>query len=452
MNIEVVILAAGKGSRMYSASPKVLQKLAGTSLISRVVKTAQSVGARKPVVVTGYEAKQVEKHLHSENISFVKQKEQLGTAHAVSVAVPKLKTDSIVVILYGDVPCIEVETIKVLISKVSSDTIGLLTVNIDSPGGYGRIVRDSNNSVQEIVEQKDASPDQLRINEVNTGVIALTDAQLKFLLPKINNQNAQKEYYLTDIIKLARASGLAVKTVSPSQLIEVQGVNDKKQLSNLERSYQLMQAQNLMDSGTTIADPNRFDQRGTLSAGADCFIDINCIFEGENVLGSEVHIEPNCLIIDSEIADGARIKANSIIEKSHVHENSTIGPYARLRPDTKVMPNAKVGNFVEIKNSMIGDGSKVNHLAYVGDAILERDVNIGAGTITCNYDGTSKHKTSIGENVFIGSNSTLVAPVHIKDGAFVGAGSTITIDVPNNCLGIGRSKQKNIENWQRPKK
>ena len=266
---------------------------------------------------------------------------------------------------------------------------------------------------------------------------------------KINNQNAQKEYYLTDIIKLARTSGLEVKTVSPSQLIEVQGVNDKKQLSNLERSYQLIQAQNLMDSGTTIADPNRFDQRGTLSAGADCFIDINCIFEGKNVLGSEVHIESNCLIIDSKIADGARIKANSIIEKSHVHENSTIGPYARLRPDTKVMPNAKVGNFVEIKNSVIGDGSKVNHLAYIGDTHIGKSVNVGAGTITCNYDGVKKSKTKIKDNVFIGSNSSLVAPLTINENSVIGAGSVITKNVRKKSLALTRALQTEVKNYKR---
>ena len=397
-------------------------------------------------------ADQVKNHIAGENIFFTEQTEQLGTAHAVSVALPELEDDSVVIILYGDVPLVGKDTIRKLINVVASDTIGLLTIVLEDPAGYGRIVRDANGAVTEIIEHKDASQDQLKIREINTGVIAIMARHLRTLVPLVDNNNKQKEFYLTDIIKLAKTKGITINTVSPKSPIEVQGVNDKKQLSELERSFQKNQADKLLEKGVTIVDPKRFDLRGSLQTGKDCLIDINCVFEGDVRIGNGVHIEPNCIIKDSCVEDGVCIKANSIIEDSEISTNAIVGPFARLRPGSKIMAEAKVGNFVEIKNSQIGLNSKVNHLAYVGDSLLGSEVNIGAGTITCNYDGADKHQTIIDSNVFVGSNSTLVAPVHIRDGAFIGAGSTITSEVPVDSLGIGRARQKNITGWKKPNK
>ena len=397
-------------------------------------------------------ADQVKNHIAGKNIIFTEQAEQLGTAHAVSMALPELQNDSVVIILYGDVPLVGKDTIRELINVVASDTIGLLTVALEDPAGYGRIVRDANGAVTEIIEHKDASQDQLKIREINTGVIAIMARHLRTLVPLVDNNNKQKEFYLTDIIKLAKTKGITINTVSPKSPIEVQGVNDKKQLSELERSFQKNQAEKLLEKGVTIVDPKRFDLRGSLQTGKDCLIDINCVFEGDVRIGNDVHIEPNCIIKDSCVEDGVRIKANSIIEDSEISTNAIVGPFARLRPGSKIMAEAKVGNFVEIKNSQIGLNSKVNHLAYVGDSLLGSEVNIGAGTITCNYDGADKHQTIIDSNVFVGSNSTLVAPVHIRDGAFIGAGSTITSEVPVDSLGIGRARQKNITGWKKPNK
>ena len=397
-------------------------------------------------------ADQVKHHIAGKNIIFTEQAEQLGTAHAVSMALPELQDDSVVIILYGDVPLVGKDTIRKLINVVASDTIGLLTVALEDPAGYGRIVRDANGAVTEIIEHKDASQDQLKIREINTGVIAIMARHLRTLVPLVDNNNRQKEFYLTDIIKLAKTKGITINTVSPKSPIEVQGVNDKKQLSELERSFQKNQAEKLLEKGVTIVDPKRFDLRGSLQTGKDCLIDINCVFEGDVRIGNDVHIEPNCIIKDSCVEDGVRIKANSIIEDSEISTNAIVGPFARLRPGSKIMAKAKVGNFVEIKNSQIGLNSKVNHLAYVGDSLLGSEVNIGAGTITCNYDGADKHQTIIDSNVFVGSNSTLIAPVHIRDGAFIGAGSTITSEVPVDSLGIGRARQKNITGWKKPNK
>lgn len=452
MKTEAIVLAAGQGRRMNSSKPKVLQKLAGTSLINHVIQSLQTISVSKTIVVTGHMADQVKHHIAGKNIIFTEQAEQLGTAHAVSMALPELQDDSVVIILYGDVPLVGKDTIRKLINVVASDTIGLLTVALEDPAGYGRIVRDANGAVTEIIEHKDASQDQLKIREINTGVIAIMARHLRTLVPLVDNNNRQKEFYLTDIIKLAKTKGITINTVSPKSPIEVQGVNDKKQLSELERSFQKNQAEKLLEKGVTIVDPKRFDLRGSLQTGKDCLIDINCVFEGDVRIGNDVHIEPNCIIKDSCVEDGVRIKANSIIEDSEISTNAIVGPFARLRPGSKIMAKAKVGNFVEIKNSQIGLNSKVNHLAYVGDSLLGSEVNIGAGTITCNYDGADKHQTIIDSNVFVGSNSTLVAPVHIRDGAFIGAGSTITSEVPVDSLGIGRARQKNITGWKKPNK
>ncbi len=452
MKTEAIVLAAGQGRRMYSSMPKVLQKLAGTSLITHVIQSLQTISVSKTIVVTGHMADEVKHHIAGKNIIFTEQAEQLGTAHAVSTALPELQDDSVVIILYGDVPLVGKDTIRKLINVVASDTIGLLTVALEDPAGYGRILRDAEGAVTEIIEHKDASQDQLKIREINTGVIAIMARHLRTLVPLVDNNNRQKEFYLTDIIKLAKTKGININTVSPKSPIEVQGVNDKKQLSELERSFQKNQAEKLLKTGVTIVDPKRFDLRGSLQTGKDCVIDINCVFEGDVRIGNGVHIEPNCIIKDSCLEDGVRIKANSIIEDSEISTNAIIGPFARLRSGSKIMAKAKVGNFVEIKNSQIGLNSKVNHLAYVGDSLLGSEVNIGAGTITCNYDGADKHQTVIDSNVFIGSNSTLVAPVHIRDGAFIGAGSTITSEVPVDSLGIGRARQKNITGWKKPNK
>ena len=452
MNTDIVILAAGKGTRMQSSLPKVLHSLAGRPMLSHVLAAADSVANANKIIVTGHGAAQVEEAMAHSGSTFVQQIEQLGTAHAVQMAIPHIREDAHVLILYGDVPLITPTTIEKMLKAVSPSTLGLLTIQLDDPMGYGRIVRNPAGDIESIVEQKDANAEQLKINEVNTGVLALGAGQLNKWLPQIDNNNAQQEYYLTDLIALARKDGCSVISVNPASATEVEGVNNRVQLSQLERAYQLQQAEQLMLSGTSLADPARFDQRGELSAGTDNRIDVNCLFEGKVTLGSNVSIGPNCHIIDSSIGDGVEIKANTVIESSHIGDNAVLGPFARIRPGTQLGKNTKVGNFVETKKALVGDGSKINHLSYVGDAELGEKVNVGAGTITCNYDGVNKHKTQIGDGAFVGSNSTLVAPVKIGDQGFVAAGSTLTQDVSPNTLGVSRAKQRNIEGWKRPTK
>jgi bifunctional UDP-N-acetylglucosamine pyrophosphorylase/glucosamine-1-phosphate N-acetyltransferase len=449
---DIIILAAGKGTRMRSSLPKVLHPIAGKPLLGHVLTAAKTVKAAKPIVVTGFGADQVERTMANEVEVFVPQPQQLGTAHAVQCALPHLRENSKVLVLYGDVPLITAETIGKMLDTVTADQMGLLTVTLDDPTGYGRIIRDADNNISAIVEQKDASAEQLKVSEVNTGVMALTSHQLMSWLPQIDNKNAQGEYYLTDLIAIANTAGVRVQSIQPKSPNEVEGVNNRVQLSQLERAHQRENAQKLMESGTSLADPERFDQRGELRVGTDNFIDINCIFEGDVQLGSNVHIGPNCQIINSTIGDGVEIKASTIIEDSVVGNNAILGPFARLRPGTELADNTKIGNFVETKKARVGAGSKINHLSYVGDAELGEGVNVGAGTITCNYDGANKFKTTIGDNSFVGSNSTLVAPVNISDKSFVGAGSTITKDTEENSLAISRAKQRNIEGWQRPTK
>lgn len=449
---DIVILAAGKGTRMQSALPKVLHQLAGQPMLAHVLAAADTVANGKKIVVTGHGAEQVEQATATSDSIFVQQTEQLGTAHAVKMAVPHLRADAKVLILYGDVPLISPDTISKMLTAVSAKNISLLTINLDNPMGYGRIVRNQAGEIDSIIEQKDASPEQLAIKEINTGVLALGASQLCEWLPQIGNNNAQGEYYLTDLIALARANGYNITSIQPTSATEVEGVNNRIQLSQLERAHQLQLAEALMLSGTTLADPNRFDQRGKLSAGTDNFIDVNCIFEGQVHLGSGVRIGPNCHIIDSIIGDGVEIKSNTVIESADIGNYATLGPFARIRPGTKLGKNTKVGNFVETKKTIVGDGSKINHLSYVGDAELGENVNVGAGTITCNYDGVNKHKTDIGGGAFIGSNSTLIAPVKIGEQGFVAAGSTVTQDVSASALAVSRSKQRNIEGWKRPTK
>jgi len=450
--VNFVILAAGKGTRMRSAIPKVLHKVSGRSMLGHVVAAVESLGKAKKIIVTGHGAEQVEQQFKSPTTIFTQQKEQLGTGHAVQMAIPALCSDAVVIVLYGDVPLIRPSTIEKILDVVTETTMGLLTINLENPQGYGRIVRNGQQEITEIIEQKDASVEQLKITEVNTGVLALRSTQLREWLPQITNNNAQGEYYLTDLVAIARAEGVEVISVNPESATEVEGVNNRIQLSQLERAHQRQLAEVLMESGTSLADPARFDQRGELNAGTDNFIDINCVFNGSVTIGSNVSIGANCQISDSTIGDGVSILPNTIIESSVVGDRAVIGPFARLRPGTELGSDTKVGNFVETKKAVVGKGSKINHLSYVGDAQLGENVNIGAGTITCNYDGVSKHKTDLGDGVFVGSNSTLVAPIKVDKGGFVAAGSTVTSEVPSDSLAVGRAKQRNIKGWKRPTK
>ena len=450
--VNFVILAAGKGTRMRSSLPKVLHKLSGRSMLGHVVAAVESLGKAKKIIVTGHGAEQVEQQFKSPKTIFTQQKEQLGTGHAVHMSVPELCSDAVVIVLYGDVPLIRPATIQKILAVVTESTMGLLTINLDQPTGYGRIVRNTKGDITEIIEQKDASVEQLKITEVNTGVLALQSSQLSDWLPKITNNNAQGEYYLTDLVVIAREAGVEIISVNPESATEVDGVNNRVQLSQLERAHQRQLAEVLMESGTSLADPARFDQRGELSAGTDNFIDINCVFNGSVTIGSNVSIGANCQISDSTIGDGVSILPNTIIESSVVGDRAVVGPFARLRPGTKMESDTKVGNFVETKKTLVGKGSKINHLSYVGDAQLGENVNIGAGTITCNYDGVSKHKTDLGDGVFVGSNSTLVAPIKVDKGGFIAAGSTVTTEVPSDSLAVGRAKQRNIKGWKRPTK
>jgi bifunctional UDP-N-acetylglucosamine pyrophosphorylase/glucosamine-1-phosphate N-acetyltransferase len=449
---DIVVLAAGKGTRMKSLLPKVLHKLAGKPMLGHVLDAANAVGDSKKIIVTGHGAEAVRAIYTDPSISMVEQAEQLGTGHAVHMALPELRANSKVVILYGDVPLITPDTISQMLDAVDDKSIGLLTIQLSNPQGYGRIIRDADGKIEAIVEQKDANPEQLMVDEVNTGVMSLTSEQLAEWLPLIDNNNAQGEYYLTDLISIARKAGYSINGIQPSSVAEVEGINNRQQLAALERTYQAQLAEALMVSGTSLADPARFDQRGTLQAGTDNFFDVNCVFEGDVKIGSGVSIGPNCHIINSTIGDDVEIKANTVIDQSTIGDRAVLGPFARIRPGTVLGSDTKVGNFVETKKAIVGNGSKINHLSYVGDAQLGEKVNIGAGTITCNYDGVNKYKTEIGDNSFIGSNSTLVAPLTIGNEGFVAAGSTVTVEVPAESLAVGRTKQRNIEGWKRPTK
>ena len=450
--LEIVILAAGKGTRMRSDHPKVMHLLAGKPFLEHVLDCAETLKPQKIHVVVGHGAEQVKQYFCHQDLNFVHQTEQLGTGHAVQQAMPSVSPESTVLILYGDVPLISHDTLAHLVSQVSSDSMALLTVQLDNPQGYGRILRDDKGSAIGIVEQKDATKEQLTIDEVNTGVMAVPAVLLNEWLPTLKNTNVQGEYYLTDIVALASEQNIAVNTASAASESEVLGVNNRMQQAQLERCYQMSVAQSLMESGATLMDPNRLDVRGDLTVGKDCVIDINCVFEGQVKLGDNVSIGPNCIIQNSSIGDGCDIKANSIIEDSQLQNNCSVGPFARLRPGTILERQAKIGNFVETKKAHIGEGSKVNHLSYVGDAIIGKAVNIGAGTITCNYDGVNKSLTEIEDNVFIGSNTALVAPVKISKDATIGAGSTITKSVADKQLAVARQRQINIDGWQRPVK
>jgi bifunctional UDP-N-acetylglucosamine pyrophosphorylase/glucosamine-1-phosphate N-acetyltransferase len=451
MSLDIVILAAGQGTRMRSALPKVLHPVAGKSMLGHVIDTARLLKPQGIHVVIGHGAERVRELLAADDLNFVLQSEQLGTGHAVAQALPALSAER-VLILYGDVPLIEVETLQRLLQQVSEQQLGLLTVNLNDPTGYGRIVRDEAGVVKAIVEHKDASAEQRLISEGNTGILAVPGKKLGDWLGRLSNSNAQGEYYLTDVIAMAVADGLVVATEQAADEMEVLGANDRIQLAQLERHYQYRAARRLMVQGVTLIDPARFDLRGELTVGRDVSIDINVIFEGQVVIEDGVQIGPNCVIKNSILRKGAIIKANSHLEGAEVGEGADCGPFARLRPGSVLGAKAHVGNFVELKNAKLGEGAKAGHLSYLGDAEIGARTNIGAGTITCNYDGANKFRTVLGEDVFIGSNSALVAPVTLGDRATTGAGSVITSDVPANTLAVGRAKQRNIEGWKRPKK
>lgn len=452
MKLDVVILAAGQGTRMKSKLPKVLHPLAGKSLLAHVIDNAQQLAADQLHVVVGHGGDEVKRQLNEANANWITQQQQLGTGHAVAQALPGIADDSVTLVLYGDVPLTSPATLNNLLQRVDANTLALLTVNLEDPSGYGRIIRDSKNNVQAIVEQKDASQDQLQICEANTGILAVSSKKLKEWLPQLSSDNAQGEYYLTDTIAMAVAEGMDVAAVLATTEQEVQGVNSRAQLAALERWYQLQLANELMASGVTLADPERIDIRGELSAGQDVFIDANVLFEGKVSVGADVSIGPNVVIKNSTLADGVVIHENCVIENAVIDSNCQIGPFARLRPGTELAENAKIGNFVETKKASIGRGSKVNHLSYVGDAELGADVNVGAGTITCNYDGANKFKTEIGDGVFIGSNTALVAPIKVGEKATIGAGSTLSKDIDPDTLVVARGKARVVEGWQRPKK
>lgn len=450
-SLNIVILAAGKGTRMQSLMPKVLHKLAGKALLQHVIDAAKQLNPSKIIVVYGYGGNAVPEAFAHENIVWVEQKEQLGTGHAVQQAAPHLDQDATTLILLGDVPLLSRTSCETLLNKTKA--LGLLTVNKANPTGYGRIVRNAQTAIEAIVEHKDATEQQRQITEVNTGIIAANNKHLKAWLAQLSNKNAQGEYYLTDIVALAVKDGYQIAAEVTNDESSVEGVNSKADLSGLERVYQMRYATALMNAGATLQDPFRIDVRGDLKIGKDVEIDVGSVFEGEVTLADNVKIGPYCVIKNSTIGSGTEIAAYTHIEQAHVNAGCKLGPYARLRPGAEIADHAHIGNFVEIKNSTIGDGSKVNHLSYVGDAIVGKNVNIGAGTITCNYDGANKFKTIIEDNAFIGSDTQLVAPVTIGEGATIAAGSTITRDAPAGQLTFCRAKeQKSIANWKRPVK
>ncbi|MCU4614773.1 bifunctional UDP-N-acetylglucosamine diphosphorylase/glucosamine-1-phosphate N-acetyltransferase GlmU [Acinetobacter lwoffii] len=451
MSTTVIILAAGKGTRMRSSLPKVLQPLAGRPLLGHVIETAKKLNADNIITIYGHGGDRVQTAFAQQDIKWVEQAEQLGTGHAVQMTLPVLPQDGVSLILSGDVPCINPLTLQKLLDATAETGIGLVTLTLPDANGYGRIVR-NNGQIQAIVEHKDASDEQRQIKEINTGIYAVSNAKLHEWLPKLSNNNAQGEYYLTDIVAMALADGMTVASVEPEQAFEVEGVNDRLQLAALEREYQADQAKKLMQQGVHIIDPSRFDLRGTLKVGQDVRIDINVIIEGDCEFGDHVEISAGCVIKNTTIAAGTKVQPYSIFDNAIIGENTQIGPFARLRPGAQLANEVHIGNFVEVKNSSIGLGSKANHFTYLGDAEVGAGSNIGAGTITCNYDGANKFKTIIGDNAFIGSNSSLVAPIQIGNGATVGAGSTITRDVAENSLAVGRSKQFAKENYPRPQK
>lgn len=449
--LEILILAAGKGTRMRSDLPKVLHRLAGKPLLAHVVDTAHALGAAQTCVVYGFGGDAVPQAMADARLTFVLQAKQHGTGHAVKQALPCLADDSVTLVLYGDVPLTRAATLQPLVAAAQGGRLGLLTVNLPHPDGYGRIVRGAG-GVTRIVEHKDATPAERAIQEVNTGILAVATRHLKQWIGELRNENAQGEYYLTDIIALAVRDGVAVETHQPAHAWEVLGVNSKAQLAELERVHQNEIAQTLLDAGVTLLDPARLDVRGELRCGRDVVIDVNCVFEGRVELGDGVHVGAHCVLRNVTVAAGTRIDAFTLADDAAIGEANRVGPFSRIRPGTRLAREVHVGNFVEIKNSEIGDGSKINHLSYVGDTTMGSKVNIGAGTITCNYDGANKHRTVIEDDVFVGSDTQLVAPVTVGRGATLGAGTTLTRDAPAGELTLSRAKQLTLAGWKRPVK
>jgi bifunctional UDP-N-acetylglucosamine pyrophosphorylase/glucosamine-1-phosphate N-acetyltransferase len=437
---------------MRSVVPKVLHLLGGKPLLAHVIDAARQLKPESIHVVYGHGGDQVREALADAPVEWVEQSEQLGTGHAVDQVMPLIGDDGVVLVLYGDVPLVAPATLMRMVEQAGRDTLAVLAAKLDNPFGYGRIVRGANGKLVDIVEQKDASEEQLRIKEVNTGFLAVPAVLLRDWLTRLDNRNAQGEYYLTDIVAMAVDDGVDVDSIRADNIDEILGVNDRVQLAHLERVYQRRQAEALMRSGVTLADPARFDLRGELTAGNDSFIDINVVFEGSVALGLRVRIGPNCMIRNASLGDDVEVLANSVIDDAAIGRACRIGPFARIRPETELGEGVHVGNFVELKKSRVAAGSKINHLSYIGDTHMGSGVNVGAGTITCNYDGANKHLTEIGNDVFIGSDTQLVAPVKVGDGATIGAGTTITRDVPPGELTLSRSPQKTIEGWTRPVK
>ena len=450
--LEVIILAAGKGTRMVSSLPKVLHQVAGKPMLQHVLDTCHELGADRLHVVYGYGGDLLREKIQNDDVNWILQAEQNGTGHAVDIAMSHVSDESTIIVLYGDVPLISKESLNALLQACGEQSVALMTAFLQDGGSYGRILRDSNQCFQSIVEHRDATPEQCEINEINTGFLAAPAARLKSWVSKLECENAQGEFYLTDIFAMAVADGVPVETCQPVDNSEILGINDRQNLSEVERIYQQQQAKRYLQAGLTVCDPNRFDIRGSLKHGKDCSIDINVIIEGDVTLGDRVSVGPNTLLRNMTIGDDVEIKANCILEDSSIGELAIIGPFARIRPESEIASLAHIGNFVEIKKSQVGSGSKVNHLSYIGDTEIGADVNIGAGVITCNYDGANKFKTIIGNNAFIGSDSQLVAPVEIGKGATIGAGSTITQNAPDNELTLSRAEQKTRKGWQRPVK
>lgn len=452
MPLSVVILAAGQGRRMRSSLPKVMHKLAGKTLLARVLDTASRLPCRQLYVVYG-EGGALARDAHpAPEAQWVEQKERLGTGHALAQVIEFIPDQDDVAVLYGDVPLLTWQTLEKLTAAAAETGFALLTAKLPDPTGYGRIIRDASGKILKIVEEKDATNQEKSVREINTGTMVVRSRWLKKWLRKLSADNAQKEYLLTDIVAMAVAEDIAAHSVEPASEMEIAGVNDRAQLAFLERYHQFTQAQALMRRGVTLADPARFDLRGELQAGEDVFIDVNVIVEGEVRLGNGVTIGPNCVVRDAELGDGVAVFSHCVIDNAIVGRGGKIGPFARIRPGTSLGEETQIGNFVEVKQSTIKTGSKANHLAYIGDSEVGAGVNIGAGTITCNYDGAAKHKTLIGDDVFIGSNTELVAPVTISDGATIGAGATITKDVEAGALALSKREQKTIKNWRRPGK
>ncbi|MBI2754083.1 MAG: bifunctional UDP-N-acetylglucosamine diphosphorylase/glucosamine-1-phosphate N-acetyltransferase GlmU [Betaproteobacteria bacterium] len=451
MSLEIIVLAAGQGKRMHSALPKVLHCLAGRPMLAHVLEAARALAPKRILVVHGHGGDAVKAAFDGAALEWIEQAEQLGTGHAVMQALPRSAPESEVLVLYGDVPLVRAETLRRLVDAARGG-LAILTTELPDPSGYGRIVRGAGGRVERIVEQKDASAAELAVREVNVGFLAAKAARLSEWLSRVQNRNAQTEYYLTDVVALAVSEGVVVTAVKVADWREVAGVNSRRDLADLERAHQNLQAARLLEAGVALADPARVDVRGSVECGRDVWIDVNCVFEGRVVLGDGVRIGPNCVLRNAAVAAGTEIHAFSLLEDAEVGARCRIGPYARLRPGASLAEDVHIGNFVEVKASRFGAGSKANHLSYIGDSDVGSRVNIGAGTITCNYDGTAKHRTVIEDDCFIGSDATLVAPVRIAKGSYIGAGSTISEDTPPGQLTVARARQVTVPDWNPPKK